>query len=107
MPWISREPLMRHEGLADPGSGPRRPVFVFSGQGSQWAGMGRVLLERSTIFGMVLKACDIQVRRFMGWSLLEALTAEDARLGDIEVSCPAIVSMEIALAALWRSWGIE
>ena len=42
---------------------------------------------------------------FLG--LLEALTAEDARLGDIEVSCPAIVSMEIALAALWRSWGIE
>ena len=58
-------------------------------------------------FALVLKACDVQVRRLMGWSLLEALTAEDARLGDIEVSCPAIVSMAIALAALWRSWGIE
>jgi [acyl-carrier-protein] S-malonyltransferase len=55
----------------------------------------------------VLKACDAQVRRHLGWSLLEVLTAESARLGDIEVSCPAIVSMEIALAALWRSWGIE
>ena len=84
-----------------------RPVFVFSGQGSQWVGMGRALLEYSTVFGMVLKACDVHVRRLMGWSVVEALTAEDARLGDIEVSCPAIVSMEIALAALWRSWGIE
>lgn len=87
--------------------GARRPVFVFSGQGSQWTGMGRLLLERSTVFATVLKACDVHVRRIMGWSLLDVLTAEDFRLGNIAVSCPAIVSMEIALAALWRSWGIE
>lgn len=103
----SYKSLMRHEGQTGSEAGPCRPVFVFSGQGSQWTGMGRALLERSTVFALVLKACDVQVRRLMGWSLLEALTAEDARLGDIEVSCPAIVSMEIALAALWRSWGIE
>ncbi len=84
-----------------------RPVFVFSGQGSQWAGMGRALLERSTVFEMVLRACDVQVRRRLGWSLLDVVTAREAPLGDIEVSCPAIVSMEIALAALWRSWGVE
>jgi polyketide synthase 12 len=105
MRWTAKESLVHHEGQA--GRGSYRPVFVFPGQGSQWTGMGRALLERSTVFGTVLKACDIHVRRLMGWSLLEALTAEDARLGDIEVSCPAIVSMEIALAALWRSWGIE
>jgi [acyl-carrier-protein] S-malonyltransferase len=84
-----------------------RPVFVFSGQGSQWAGMGQALLERSTVFEMVLRACDTQVRRHLGWSLLEVVTARGAPLGDIEVSCPALVSMEIALAALWRSWGVE
>jgi len=84
-----------------------RPVFVFSGQGSQWAGMGRALLERSTVFEMVIGACDAQVRRRLGWSLLDAVTAREAPLGDIEVSCPAIVAMEIALAALWRSWGVE
>ena len=84
-----------------------RPVFVFSGQGSQWVGMGQALLERSTVFEMVLRACDTQVRRHLGWSLLEVVTARDAPLGDIEVSCPALVSMEIALAALWRSWGVE
>jgi polyketide synthase 12 len=84
-----------------------RPVFVFSGQGSQWTGMGRALLERSSICASVLEDCDAHVRRLMGWSLLEALTGAEASLGDIEVSCPAIVSMEMALAALWRSWGVE
>ncbi|HEX5754076.1 MAG TPA: acyltransferase domain-containing protein [Archangium sp.] len=103
----SYQSLMRHEGQTGSGTGACRPVFVFSGQGSQWTGMGRALLERSTVFALVLKACDVQVRRLMGWSLLEVLTSDSARLGDIEVSCPAIVSMEIALAALWRSWGIE
>ncbi|HYO72351.1 MAG TPA: acyltransferase domain-containing protein [Archangium sp.] len=102
-----KQSLTRPEGQTGSETGPCRPVFVFSGQGSQWMGMGRTLLERSTVFALVLKACDVQVRRLMGWSLLEALTSENARLGDIEVSCPAIVSMEIALAALWRSWGIE
>ncbi len=84
-----------------------RPVFVFSGQGSQWTGMGRALLERSPVCVSVLEACDVHVRRLLGWSLLETLTGETASLGDIEVSCPAIVSMELALAALWRSWGVE
>ncbi|MFL5354902.1 acyltransferase domain-containing protein [Archangium sp.] len=104
MRWTSKESLMRGQGQTGPGC---RPVFVFSGQGSQWTGMGRALLERSTVGALVLKACDVQVRRHLGWSLLEALTAEDSRLGDIEVSCPAIVSMELALAAVWRSWGVE
>ncbi|QRO02216.1 acyltransferase domain-containing protein [Archangium violaceum] len=100
------ESLMRHEDQADRDEGPCRPVFVFSGQGSQWTGMGRALLE-SPVCAPVLEACEAEVQRHMGWSLREALTAEGARLGDIEVSCPAIVAMEIALAALWRSWGVE
>ncbi|WNG47267.1 acyltransferase domain-containing protein [Archangium minus] len=107
MSWSSKESLVRHEDPTGRVPSQCRPVFVFSGQGSQWTGMGRVLLELSTVFGMMLKACDVHVQRLMGWSLVEALTAENARLSDIEVSCPAIVSMEIALAALWRSWGIE
>ncbi len=90
-------------------AGTGRTVFVFSGQGSQWAGMGRVLLERAPVFRSVLEACDAQVRRLRGESLLEELTApeERTRLGSIEVSCPAIVAMELGLAALWRSWGVE
>jgi [acyl-carrier-protein] S-malonyltransferase len=98
---------MRHEDGAERETRRFGPVFVFSGQGSQWVGMGRELLERSTVFEMVLRACDAQVRRHLGWSLLEVVTQREAPLGDIEVSCPAIVAMELALAALWRSWGVE
>src|SRR6218665_1134009 len=105
--WRTSEKSPVHRVME--GGSPRRlrPVFVFSGQGSQWVGMGRALLERSTVFEMVLSACDAQVRRLLGWSLLDVVTARDAPLGDIEVSCPTLVSMEIALAALWRSWGVE
>jgi polyketide synthase 12 len=106
-------PGTRQEAVTPPEEQPERsalgcrPVFVFSGQGSQWTGMGRVLLERSPVCRSVLEACDVHVRRLLGWSLLEALTQEEAHLGDIAVSCPAIVSMELALAALWRSWDVE
>jgi polyketide synthase 12 len=98
--------LMRHGEQPERDEGPCRPVFVFPGQGSQWVGMGRALLE-SPVCAPVLEACEAEVQRHLGWSLREALTAEEARLGDIEVSCPAIVAMELALAALWRSWGVE
>lgn len=101
------EAMGHHEEQPDRSAERRRPVFVFSGQGSQWTGMGRALLERSSVCASVLEACDVHVRRLLGWSLLEALTEEESHLGDIEVSCPAIVSMELALAALWRSWGVE
>lgn len=107
MRCTSREIPIRREGSTGPSRRACRPVFVFSGQGSQWTGMGRALLKCSTVFSLVMRACDVQVRRHLGWSLVEALTAEESHLGDIEVSCPAIVSMEIALATLWRSWGIE
>ena len=85
------------------------PVFVFSGQGSQWACMGRSLLQREPVFRATLERCSQLVQKLLGWSLLDELTAERqrSRLDEIDVSCPAIVSVEIALAMLWRSWGIE
>ncbi|AUX47811.1 6-deoxyerythronolide-B synthase [Sorangium cellulosum] len=85
------------------------PVFVFSGQGSHWAGMGRALLQSEPVFRSALERCDEIVQRHLGWSLLTVLSARAgaAQLDAIDVSCPAIVSVEIALAALWRSWGVE
>ncbi|WP_276614129.1 acyltransferase domain-containing protein, partial [Streptomyces sp. A0642] len=48
-------------------------VFVFPGQGSQWVGMGRVLLEESGVFRQVVEACDVALAPFTGWSVREVL----------------------------------
>ncbi|WP_437631049.1 type I polyketide synthase [Sorangium sp. So ce854] len=86
-----------------------RVVFVFPGQGSQWLGMGRDLLASEPVFREAIEACDAAIRRETGWSLLDELGADEgrSRLGQIDVVQPALFAMEVALAALWRSWGVE
>ncbi|WP_225409379.1 type I polyketide synthase [Stigmatella hybrida] len=89
----------------------RRPkvVFVFSGQGSQWTGMGRELLRTSPVFRKAIEDCDQAFRAHGSWSLLEQLGADEAssRMGDIDVLQPVLFAVSVALAAQWRSWGIE
>ena len=87
-----------------------RVVFVFSGQGSQWPGMGRALLRAGhPAFVEALARCDGAIAAVAGWSLLEELAAppEASRLGEVDVVQPAIFAVQVALAALWRSWGVE
>lgn len=84
-------------------------VFVFSGQGSQWAGMGQQLLRTEPVFRASMERCDALIREHTGWSVLEELMvqAEHSRLEQIDVLQPAIFAVQVSLAALWRSWGIE
>ncbi|CAM6092061.1 unnamed protein product [Calypogeia fissa] len=89
-----------------------RPVFVFSGQGAQWAGMGQELFNREKIFRTTLEKCDFLLRSHVSdssWSLLEELQAEEAqsRLHETAIAQAAMFSMQVALCELWRSWGIE
>ena len=84
-------------------------VFVCPGQGAQWVGMGASLLDAESVFRSVIEACDSVVQAISGWSLVDELRApaERSRLDRIEVSLVAIIAIDIALAELWRSWGVE
>ncbi|MBD2520770.1 type I polyketide synthase [Nostoc sp. FACHB-973] len=83
-------------------------TFVFSGMGSQWWAMGRQLLESEAVFREVIKKCDELLRQYVDWSLLEELTAseENSRINSSQIAQCSIFAIQIALAALWRSWGI-
>ncbi|MFB7924153.1 SDR family NAD(P)-dependent oxidoreductase, partial [Streptomyces sp. NPDC056081] len=94
------------------GSAERRGkvVFVYPGQGSQWVGMGRELLDSSEVFAQTVDACDAALLPFTGWSVREVLAGEE---GDhppfdrVDVVQPALFAMGVALSALWRSLGVE
>lgn len=91
-----------------PLAGPPKVAFVFSGQGSQWAGMGRGLLREEPAFHAEIEACEALVQRHAGFSLLEALAAPEgsSRLDETEVAQPAIFAVQVALAKLLLSWGV-
>ena len=83
-------------------------VFIFPGQGSQWPGMGQELLAREPVFAEALSQCEQAMKPHVDWSLLDVLTKEQeqALLERIDVIQPTLFAIEVALAALWRSWGI-
>nr|BBH87623.1 polyketide synthase [Thermosporothrix sp. COM3] len=84
-------------------------VFVFPGQGSQWPGMGRELLRQEQHFEQMIQRCEQAMRPYVDWSLREVLTTDEgaALLERIDVIQPTLFALEVALASLWRSWGIE
>ena len=105
--------LHEHRSAADIRAGnldPRRIVFVFSGQGSQYAQMGRHYWERQPVFKEALQRCadilDGQLER----PLLEILFPAEGvptELEDTKFAQPALFAFEYALSMLWFSWGIR
>ncbi|MFW6168861.1 MAG: type I polyketide synthase [Planctomycetota bacterium] len=84
------------------------PTFVCSGQGPQWWGMGRQLLETEPVFRSTIERCDAISRQLGSWSLLTELLADEStsRLQSTAIAQPAIFAIQVALGALWRSWGV-
>ncbi|WP_338895247.1 beta-ketoacyl synthase N-terminal-like domain-containing protein [Streptomyces sp. TG1A-60] len=83
-----------------------RPVFVFPGQGSQWIGMATELLETSDVFARSIADCEAALAPYVGWSLTELLCGGE-RISRSDVVQPALFSVMVSLAALWRSLGVE
>jgi acyl transferase domain-containing protein/NADPH:quinone reductase-like Zn-dependent oxidoreductase/short-subunit dehydrogenase/ubiquinone/menaquinone biosynthesis C-methylase UbiE/acyl carrier protein len=84
-------------------------AFVFSGMGPQWWGMGRQLLAQEPVFRDAVHACDDILRPLAGWSLLAELTADEraSRMSEAHIAQPASFALQVALARVWRSWGVE
>ncbi|MFG2133594.1 acyltransferase domain-containing protein [Streptomyces sp. NPDC048751] len=84
----------------------RGPVWVFSGYGSQWVGMGRRLLAEEPAFAAAVEKLDAQLAPECGLSLHDHLATGD-ELDRLEVSQPVLFGVQVALAELWRSHGVE
>ncbi|HEY9304681.1 MAG TPA: type I polyketide synthase, partial [Mycobacterium sp.] len=95
-------------GVVGPREAPRGSgtVFLYSGQGSQWAGMGRQLLADEPAFAAAVAELEPDFVAQVGFSLRDVLTAGEPVVG-IDRIQPVLVGMQLALTALWRSYGVE
>ncbi|MGK5530462.1 beta-ketoacyl synthase N-terminal-like domain-containing protein [Streptomyces sp. URMC 129] len=92
---------------AKPAGNSPRVVFVFPGQGSQWAGMGRELLTGCEPFRAALEACDKILAERLDWSLITAVQeGDDGWTGVTRLVQPALWAMGVALARTWEAWGV-
>jgi len=85
---------------------PRGPVWVFSGQGSQWAGMGANLLATEPVFAETIARLEPLIAAESGFSVTEAMTAPTVVTGIDRVQ-PTVFAVQVALAETMRAYGVQ
>src|ERR1039457_659229 len=85
-----------------------KAVFVFPGQGAQWERMAVELLESSPVFAQEITACGEALSRYVDWRLEDVLrgAAGAPSLDRVDVVQPVLFAVMVALAGLWRSFGV-
>jgi hybrid polyketide synthase/nonribosomal peptide synthetase FtdB len=87
---------------------PPKLAFVFSGMGPQQWNMGRGLLNNAAYYQTIAQ-CDVDAKPLFDVSLMKELTREEtvSNMGDTRIAQPANFALQIGLAALWQSWGVQ
>ena len=91
-------------------TGLARIGFLYTGQGSQWIGMGCGLYETEPVFRAVLDRCETVVLALRGASLLDVMfgrAGASGSLDDTSWTQPALYALEAGLTALWASLGVR
>jgi mycolipanoate synthase len=88
------------------GQDDRGPVWVFSGQGSQWSQMGAELLAKEPVFAATVAAMEPMIAEESGFSVTEAMSARPTVTGIDKVQ-PTIFAMQVALAETMKSYGVR
>ncbi|MEV0637558.1 type I polyketide synthase [Streptomyces sp. NPDC050619] len=85
-----------------------RTVFVFPGQGSQWPGMARELLDASPVFRERVRQCSAALAPHIDWSLTDVLTGAPKAppLDRVDVVQPVLWAVMVSLAEVWRAHGV-
>lgn len=97
--------LVRGESAADV----PKTAWLFPGQGSQFAGMARELFETEPVFAETMTRCAAVVDAVLDQPLLDVIFAPDGSdtLRQTSYAQPALFAVEMGLARLWQSWGLQ
>ncbi len=98
-----------HPGLIQGRATQGKLAFVFPGQGSQWQGMARALLDESTAFAEQIGACAQALDPFLDFSVEAVLRGDEGAPGldRVDVVQPALFATMVALARLWQLHGVQ